>query len=146
MGSVRYGLGRAGRFGRSRENSSPVFGLLAPNRALRCVENPRVDGSIPSLATTFNFLNGMRFRVSPADYRASFWPEKRLTIGLSEIGWVAPAPFTRRQAAVPDIATPAITWSADGAHLDPANALHTRRHERSQPAADLIHRTLGSEP
>ena len=31
-------------------------------------------GSIPSLATTSN-MNCMRFLVSPADYRARFWPE-----------------------------------------------------------------------
>jgi hypothetical protein len=35
-------------FGRRSRNLSPVFGLLAPNRALRCVENPRADGSIDS--------------------------------------------------------------------------------------------------
>ena len=63
MGSV----GR-GRFGRPRENSSPFFGLLAPNRALRGTENPRVDGSIPSLATTSNSMIRNGFRVSPADY------------------------------------------------------------------------------
>ena len=39
------------------------------------IENPRVDGSIPSLATTSNFLICMSFRASPADYRASFCPE-----------------------------------------------------------------------
>ena len=72
---VRYGLGRGRRFGRPRENSFPVFGLLAPNRALRWIESLRVDGSIPSLATTSNFLIFMSFRASPADYRASFWPE-----------------------------------------------------------------------
>jgi hypothetical protein len=31
-------------------------GLPAPNRALRATENPRVDGSIPSLATTSNSM------------------------------------------------------------------------------------------
>jgi hypothetical protein len=45
---VRYRLGRAARFGRPSGNSSPVFALLAPNRPLRCTENPRVDGSIYS--------------------------------------------------------------------------------------------------
>ena len=55
-------LGRAGRFGRAGGNPSPVFGLLAPNSALRATENPRVDGSIPSLATIFNLMirNGFR--------------------------------------------------------------------------------------
>jgi len=38
----------------ARENSSLFFGLLVPNRALRATENPRVDGSIPSLATISN--------------------------------------------------------------------------------------------
>ena len=54
--SVRDGLGRAGRFGRPAGNSCPVFGLLAPIGALRRTENPRVDGSIPSLATIFNLM------------------------------------------------------------------------------------------
>ena len=63
------------RFGRPRRNSFPLFALLAPNRALRWIENPRVDGSIPSLATTSKSMNCMRFRVSPVDYRGRFWPE-----------------------------------------------------------------------
>jgi hypothetical protein len=67
-GSVRHGLGRAGRFGRRVENSFRVFGFLAPNPALHCVENLRVDGSIPFLATISNFLILMSFRASPADY------------------------------------------------------------------------------
>ena len=53
---VRDRLGRAGRFGRPGEIPSRFFDLLAPNRALRWIENPRVDGSIPSLATTSTFL------------------------------------------------------------------------------------------
>ena len=64
---VRDRLGRARRFGRSTGNSLPVFGLVTPNRGLRRTENPRVDGSIPSLATTSNSLNRMRFPASPAD-------------------------------------------------------------------------------
>jgi len=36
-------------------NLFPVFSLLAPNSALRATENPRVDGSISSLATTSNW-------------------------------------------------------------------------------------------
>ena len=52
--SVRYGLGRAGRFGRPNRKPCPVFDLLTPNRALRRTENPRVGGSIPPLATTPN--------------------------------------------------------------------------------------------
>ena len=39
------------------------------------IENPRVDGSIPSLATTSNFLIFKSFLASPADYRGRFWPE-----------------------------------------------------------------------
>ena len=72
---VRDRLGCEGRFGRPSGKPFPVFGLLAPNRALCWIENPRVDGSIPSLATTFNFLNFMRFLASPADYRGRFCPE-----------------------------------------------------------------------
>jgi hypothetical protein len=49
---VRHGLGRGGRFGRRPREPFSFFELLAPNRALRRTENPRVDGSIPSLATT----------------------------------------------------------------------------------------------
>ena len=41
------------------------------------IENPRVDGSIPSLATISNFLICMSFRASPADYRASILPRNR---------------------------------------------------------------------
>jgi hypothetical protein len=57
-----------GRFGRRREYSFHFFDFLAPDRALRCTENPRVDGSMPSLATISNSMIRMRFRVSPADY------------------------------------------------------------------------------
>ena len=39
------------------------------------IENPRVDGSIPSLATISKFMICMRFTASPADYRGGFWPE-----------------------------------------------------------------------
>ena len=66
---VRHGLGRAGRFGRPRRNPFRLFGLVAPNRALRRTENPRVGGSIPPLATTPNFLKRNGFPASPADYR-----------------------------------------------------------------------------
>ena len=44
------------------------FDILAPNRALRWIENPRVDGSIPSLAITSKSMICIRFIVSPADY------------------------------------------------------------------------------
>ena len=53
---VRYGLGRRGRFGRPVEILFPFFSFLAPNVALRATENPRVDGSIPALATTSNSM------------------------------------------------------------------------------------------
>jgi hypothetical protein len=43
--AVRYGFGRADRFGRCREISSRVFGLLRPNQPLRATESPRGDGS-----------------------------------------------------------------------------------------------------
>ena len=65
---VRYGLGRRGRFGRPLKNAFRFFGFLAPSRALRRLENPRVDGSIPSLATTSNSMNCNGFRASPADH------------------------------------------------------------------------------
>jgi hypothetical protein len=39
------------------------------------IRNPRVDGSIPSLATISNSMIRNGFRVSPADYRGRFWPE-----------------------------------------------------------------------
>ena len=68
---VRDGLGRAGWFGRPRGNPFPVFGLLAPNRALRRIENPRVAGSIPALATISKSMIRNGFRVSPADHP---WP------------------------------------------------------------------------
>ena len=55
---VRYGLGLAGQFGRPAENSFPALGFLVPPEALRCVENPRVAGSIPSLATISKLMNG----------------------------------------------------------------------------------------
>jgi hypothetical protein len=49
-------LGRAGQFDRRVENSFCCFDFPAPNRAFRRLENPLVDGSIPSLATISNFL------------------------------------------------------------------------------------------
>ena len=58
-----------GRFGRPTRNAFPLFRLLSPNRPLRRTENPRVDGSIPSLATISNSMIRNGFRVSPADYR-----------------------------------------------------------------------------
>ena len=48
---VRYGLGRRGRFGRRQKNALRFFDFLQPKQAVSCLENPRVDGSIPSLAT-----------------------------------------------------------------------------------------------
>jgi hypothetical protein len=44
------------RLGRRVENSSRFFDFLAPNRALRATENPRVVGSIPTLATISNSM------------------------------------------------------------------------------------------
>jgi len=43
-----------------------------PNRALRATERLRVDGSIPSLATTSNSVICMLFRATPADCPARF--------------------------------------------------------------------------
>ena len=69
-GPVRLGIGSVGRGGSvgAARNPLPFFVLLAPNRALRRTENPRVDGSIPSLATTPKFLIRNGFRASPADH------------------------------------------------------------------------------
>ena len=58
---ARHGLGRAGRFGRPAGNALRFFAMFAPNGALRATENPRVVGSIPTLATTPNSMNLMRF-------------------------------------------------------------------------------------
>jgi len=110
-GSVRSSVGWARNrlslgdwFGQPVGNSSPVFGFLAPNQALRATENPRVDGSIdsdrhapilalraaalpsfasrigPSLATISNSMIYNRFRVSPADYSGPLMADPR-TIG-----------------------------------------------------------------
>ena len=78
-----FGMGSVGRGGSvgAAKTRSRFFGLLAPNRALRWIENPRVDGSIPSLATTSKSMICMRFRVSPADYP---WP-----------GWCRPADYRK---------------------------------------------------
>ena len=57
--SVRPRFGT--RFGRRSEKLFAVFDFLTPNRPLHRAENPRVDGSIPSLATIPNFLIVMRF-------------------------------------------------------------------------------------
>ena len=48
---VRNRVGESGRSGQPRKSPLPVFGLLAAIAELRCAENPRVGGSIPSLAT-----------------------------------------------------------------------------------------------
>lgn len=57
-------------------------------------ENPRVDGSIPSLATTSNSLKKHGFRVSPADYPCSSMADPR-TIGK----WVIRRPPGQRGGA-----------------------------------------------
>jgi hypothetical protein len=67
VSGVRYGLGREGRFGPCTETSFRFFDFHAPNRALRATENPRVDGSIPSLAAISNSMICNGFRASPAD-------------------------------------------------------------------------------
>ncbi len=77
---ARYGFGRRGWFGRPVENPFPFFGFPEPNRALRGTENPRVDGSIPSLATISKFLICNGFRVSPADHPWALMADLR-TIG-----------------------------------------------------------------
>jgi hypothetical protein len=48
MGSV------GARFGRPLENAY-AFGFQQPKQVVTCTENPRVDGSIPSLTTISNF-------------------------------------------------------------------------------------------
>jgi len=64
--AIRAPQGRLVRKGHG-ENPFPVFSLPAPNRGLRRTENPRVDGSISSLAAISKSMVCMRFRVSPAD-------------------------------------------------------------------------------
>jgi len=49
--------GRVLRLDSSLGASSRILGLLWPNQPLRRAENPRVDGSIPSLATISNSMN-----------------------------------------------------------------------------------------
>ncbi len=49
---ILKGHGSRGRLGRLGRDPVPVFGLLAPSPTLSCTENPRVVGSIPTLATT----------------------------------------------------------------------------------------------
>ena len=78
--SVRHGVGRAVQFGRRCGKLFRVVSLLAPSRALRRTENPRVGGSIPPLATTYNFLKRIGFSPSPADYRRPSMAHPR-TIG-----------------------------------------------------------------
>src|SRR3954469_15763186 len=53
------------RFGRPA--GKPTRGRVAQLVEQR-TENPRVDGSIPSPATTSNSMNAFAFRASPADY------------------------------------------------------------------------------
>jgi hypothetical protein len=61
-----------------RQNREPA--TLEPptnvNRSIaKIIIDPRFDDSIPSLATISNSMICNEFRVSPADYRAPFWPE-----------------------------------------------------------------------
>jgi len=70
MGSV--GEGGSVAAGKARYVSSPSFNR---NKQLAVLKIPRVDGSIPSPATTSKFLIFMSFLASPADHRASFCPE-----------------------------------------------------------------------
>jgi len=84
VGWARNRFGRGGRFGRAAGNPFPVFGFLATPAALPCTENPRVDGSIPSLATTSNFLIPMPLCPRQGGHRASMAG----TIGLFGIGSV----------------------------------------------------------
>ncbi len=79
VGRARNRLGRAGRFGQPGENSSPVFGLLTPNQALRATENPRVDGSIPSLATISNWCIPVTWFTPHSGHLVNTVSERRLT-------------------------------------------------------------------
>jgi hypothetical protein len=49
-----FGLGSVGDVGSvgRRKNALHFFDFLQLNQLVSCLENPRVDGSIPSLATT----------------------------------------------------------------------------------------------
>jgi len=68
------------QFGRPVENPYRFFGFLTPNRAFDCIENPRVDGSIPSLATTSNSMIYNGFQPSRADHPWASMADPR-TIG-----------------------------------------------------------------
>ena len=81
---ARDRFGRGGRFGQAAGNPFPVFGFLEPPAALPCTENPRVVGSIPTLATTPNPLIRMSLPPRQAGHRASMAG----AIGLSGIRWV----------------------------------------------------------
>ena len=63
-----------------RENALRFFDFPKRNQAVSCLENPRVAGSIPSLATISNSMIRNGFRVSPADRPASSMADPR-TIG-----------------------------------------------------------------
>ena len=54
--SAGFGMGSVGEGGSVgvAKNALRFFGFLQPKQAVSCLENPRVDGSIPSLATTSN--------------------------------------------------------------------------------------------
>jgi len=55
-------------FGRPVENSFSVFGFRAQNMPALATEASRVDGSMPSLATTSNPMIRNGFWGSPADH------------------------------------------------------------------------------
>ena len=93
---ARYRLGRARAVRSARENLFAVFDLLAPNRGLRRTENPRVDGSIPSPATTSKFLITYRVSGITRGLSGAVLPRNRPTSGLSETGSIDGPGATRR--------------------------------------------------
>jgi len=90
---VRDRLGRVGRFGPPTRKSFPVFGLLARKLGLRWTENPRVVGSIPTLATTSNSMIRIGFRHRLRTIRAI--DGRPRTIGKCVGGDIPPAPGGR---------------------------------------------------
>jgi hypothetical protein len=60
-----------GAFGRPSGNAFPILGFFAPPTPLPCTENPRVDGSIPSLATISNWCIPVTLR---GQHQSSLYP------------------------------------------------------------------------
>ena len=82
VGEVRNRVGRQSQFGGPTRKPLRVFRLGTQNFGLPRSENPRVDGSIPSLATTPNSLILMPLSPRQGGHRASMAG----TIGLFGTG------------------------------------------------------------